>query len=248
MKFSHLLCCLLLFISCKKTTTQLTKIKGKNITVDSTISSSTEINNVIAPYKKELKDKMEKILSFAPKDFTKKDGEMQSSLGNLIADLSFEMANPIFKKKTTQNIDFAMFNSGGMRAPIPQGNVPTERAFKIMPFENEMVVVTLTGKKVSELVDYFIRNKKSHPLSKNIALTITDNGYQLKINGKPFDKNKNYTVLTSDYLQGGGDRMIFFKDPVKLEKLDYKVRDAIIDYFKKTDTLKATIDKRVIIK
>ena len=40
----------------------------------------------------------------------------------------------------------------------------------------------------------------------------------------------------------------FFKNPEKLIKLDYKIRDAIIDYFKKTDTLQTAIDHRVIIK
>jgi hypothetical protein len=41
--------------------------------------------------------------------------------------------------------------------------------------------------------------------------------------------------------------MNFFKNPEKLTKLDYKVRDAILDYFEKVDTLTTTIDKRVII-
>lgn len=244
MKYSYLLCCLLVVFSCKKTPvdTQLTKITGKNIPVDSTFKASEKIDNFVAPYKEKLDAKMNQVLSYNPKDLTKHDGNMQSSAGNLMADLCFEMS------KDKAKIDFVMLNHGGIRSTVPKGNVTTERAFKLMPFENELVAVTLSGDKIIELVNYFIKNKKAHPLSKNIELVINSNDYSLKINGKPFDKNKNYTVLTSDYLQNGGDRMLFFKDPVKLTKLNYKVRDAIIDYFKKTDTIKATTDNRVIIK
>ena len=117
-----------------------------------------------------------------------------------------------------------------------------------MPFDNELVVVKLTGEKISELATYFINNKKAHPLSKNIELIIQESNYNLKINEEEFDNNKTYTVLTSDYLQEGGDKMDFFKKPTKLIKLDYKIRDAIIDFFMKTDTLQTAIDNRVIIK
>ena len=59
-----------------------------------------------------------------------------------------------------------------------------------------------------------------------------------------FDETKNYFVLTSDYLQEGGDKMNFFKNPVSLHKTGYKIRTAIIDYFKKVDSIIPNLDKR----
>ena len=38
--------------------------------------------------------------------------------------------------------------------------------------------------------------------------------------------------------------MNFFKDPISITSIDYKVRNAIIDYFKETDTLKTNLDGR----
>lgn len=244
----YLLCFLLTFASCKKTKADLTKITAKTIAIDSTFVSSAVIDSMVKPYKEKLASEMQQVLSFTTKDLVKNDGDMQSSLGNLMADMTYEMANPIFQEKTNKSIDFVLFNNGGIRATIPKGNVTNESAFKLMPFENELVVVDITGDKVEELINYFITNKKAHPLSKNVSLEINENDYVLKINGKSFDKNKSYAVLTSDFLQNGGDKMYFFKNPEKLTKLNYKVRDAIIDYFKKTDTLQATIDNRVILK
>lgn len=248
MKLSYLFCFFLAITSCKKNKTHLTKITAKTIAIDSTIQSSEKIDDTIAPYKKKLADNMSKVLSYTSEKLTRQGINMQSNLGNLLADLCIEMATPIFKEKSNTYIDFSMFNHGGIRATIPAGKITKEHAFKLMPFENELVVAEITGNKVIELVNYFIENKVANPLSKNIELTIKENNYSLKINGEIFDKNKTYSVLTSDFLQGGGDKMIFFKNPKKLTKLNYKVRDAIINYFKKVDTLKTSIDNRIIIK
>lgn len=239
---------LLAFGSCKKTAKQLTKITAKNIAVDSTIVASAVIDSMINPYKSKLDAEMKQVLCYSPHKLVKNDGNMQSTVGNLMADLCFELANPIFKTKTNESIDFVLFNYGGIRSSIPAGEVRKEDAFKLMPFENELVTVTLTGEKTSELADYFVNSTRAHPLSKNVELIINENEYDLKINGEPFDKNKSYTVLTSDYLQHGGSGMNFFKSPKKLIKLDYKIREAIIDYFIKVDTLQTAIDNRILIK
>lgn len=248
MKLSHFLCFLVLFSSCKQADRSLTKITAKNIAIDSTIIPSKEIEDIITPYRAKLKGDMQEALTYTSINLTKKSTNQQSSLGNLLADMCYEIANPVFIEKTSTSIDFSMFNYGGIRATIPTGKVTKEHAFKLMPFENEFVVVNLKGDKIIALINYFIQNKTAHPLSKNIELSIDGNDYILKINGKIFDKSKTYSVLTTDYLQGGGDKMNFFKDPAKLTKLDYKMRDAIINYFKKVDTLKTTIDNRVNIK
>ncbi|WP_339885244.1 5'-nucleotidase [Polaribacter vadi] len=247
MKPIYFICLFFLVASCKKTDRTLTKITAKNIAIDSTLMASPEIDSMIMPYKEKLIGEMERVLTYTTIDLTKQSTQMQSSLGNLMADLCVEMANPIFKEKTATTIDFAMFNNGGLRASIAEGNVTKESAFKLMPFDNELVVVNLSGDKVEELINYFIRNQSAHPLSKNINLQIKENGYDLKINGEKFDKNKTYAVLTSDYLQTGGDGMVFFKNPEQLTNLNYKVRDAVIDYFEKSDTLKVSIDNRVTI-
>ncbi|PQJ78244.1 5'-nucleotidase C-terminal domain-containing protein [Polaribacter porphyrae] len=247
MKLYHFIFLFFVLVSCKKTNQNLIKITAKTTELDSSIVANEAFEKVISPYKEKLSSEMNAVLCYAPRNFVKNDGNLQSSLGNLMADLCYEIANPMFKEKTNATIDFAMFNSGGLRAPITKGNVITENAFKLMPFDNEFVVVELSGDKMEELISYFIRNKKAHPLSKNTSFLIKENDYDLKINGKKFDKNKTYKVLTSDYLQSGGDRMNFFKNPLQLTKLNYKVRDAVIDYFKKVDTLKTTIDKRIIV-
>lgn len=233
-----------LLFSCKNKPPQLVKIEGKQITVNETVASNKTFENTIKPYREKVEKEMKTVISHTPINLNRTDGDLESSLGNLMADLCYERANPVFNSRTGKNIDFAMFNYGGIRSGISKGDITNESAFNLMPFENSLVVVELTSEKIKELVNYLIKENKAHPLSKQFNLVVTEKGYDLKINNAPLDTSKTYFVLTSDYLQTGGDKMNFFKDPVNMYKLDYKVRNAIIDYFKETDTIKISLDGR----
>lgn len=235
---------IILFLSCKNEPQHLVTIKGKQLPITEEITSTKAIETVIKPFKEKVEKEMNVVLSFTPKDLNRYDGKLESSLGNLMADLCQEKANLMFNSKTGKNIDFAMFNFGGIRANISKGEITTRNAFQLMPFENNLVVVELSSEKIIELVNYLINEKRAHPLSKDITLVITKNGYDLRIKNSHIDNSKTYFVLTSDYLQKGGDNMNFFNNPISLFKTDYKVRNAIIDYFKEKDTITAKLDGR----
>ncbi len=245
-KYAFLLCFTLLFLSaCKKETpAQLYKIEAKQIITDSTTKEKQSVTDVINPYKKQLNEQLDAVLCYTSSDLTRTDGALESSLGNLMADICFEQATPVLNKQINKSADFVLFNYGGIRAPIAKGNITARNAFEVMPFENELVLVELTGSKVEELLNYLAVNKKAHPVA-NITLQIKDNQYyNVHISNKTFDATKNYFILTSDYLQEGGDKMSFFKNPVSLHKTSYKIRTALIDYFKKTDSITPKLDNR----
>lgn len=234
-----------LVFSCKETQFYVSKIEGSLTEIKDQTSVNT-IEQVIIPYREKMEKEINTVLSYTPTTISRKDGTLESSLGNLMADMCYEQANFVFEKRTGKSIDFAMFNNGGLRSDIQQGNITVGNAFEMMPFENTLVVVTLSGDKMEELVKFIIDENKAHPVSKQFNLIIKKESVDLNIHKIPFDKNKTYTVLTSDYLQGGGDNMNFFKNPVALMDIDYKVRNAIIDYFSKKDTIHSQLDGRII--
>lgn len=244
LSFSILILCL--FWSCNAPHKELVKIEGKQLPVNDSIIGIQAITDSITPYKVKVEKEMNTQISYTPVDITRLDGDLESSLGNLMADICYEKSNMVFETRTDKNVDFAMFNYGGIRAGITAGPITNLNAFKLMPFENSLVIVELTSEKIEELAHYLMKGNKAHPLSKEIQLTLEGDKYTLKINGKSIDKNKTYYVATSDYLQSGGDNMNFFKNPVSLFKTDYKVRNALIDYFKEHDTIDVALDGRFI--
>ena len=236
-----------LIIACKNNSYEVSKINAKQLKIVDEVNQDSSIIQLFTPYKKKMTKEITKSLSFSTKILERTDGNLQSTLGNLVADLSYEKANELFKNKTGKTVDFSMSNYGGIRAAIMKGDVTVSNAFELMPFDNTLVVVELNYDKIKALFNYFVAKKRAHPLSKNIQLTIENDSYNVLINGKPIKKDRTYFVATSNYLQKGGDGMIFFSEPESLFDSNFLIRDAIVDYFESKDTLRATLDDRVII-
>ncbi|APY07448.1 hypothetical protein BWZ20_03650 [Winogradskyella sp. J14-2] len=232
-----------LVLSCKKLPN---RIEGNRLEINENITPNKEIEDFISPYRDNVNKNLDSIISFAPETYSKTDGELNTAIGNLMADAVFSESNPIFNKRTGKTIDFVLLNHGGIRAIISQGNITTRTAYEVMPFENSVVVVALKGKQIMALFDYLSKAKRAHPVSKHVELLL-DRDYNIKkvlVNGKPVSEDETYYVATNDYLYNGGDRMTFFHPNDSLYTLDYKIRNVLIDYFKKEDTINPKIDNR----
>ena len=249
MRFTHLsiLLYFLLFLSCKHQKPHIFKIEGTQIPVSDSIAVDLEIENFIKPYRHPIDKDLNRILTYSADTYSKTNGLLNTAIGNYMADAVYMETNPIFNKRTGLNIDIVLLNHGGIRAPLPKGNISTRNAYHLMPFENNVVVVVLKGSQIDSLIHYLSKSKRAHPISK--LKLILDHNFEVveaTINNLSIKKNKTYNVATSDYLLNGGDNMIFFKNNDTVNHLNYKIRNILIDNFKKVDTINPVIDDRFI--
>lgn len=235
------------FLSCKKKNYTLTNIDGKLIVISDSIQSIDSINSFVAPYRNRINEILDSTLAYAPRMITKNVGEYNTTAGNLMADIVLSQANPIFKSRTGKEIDFVLLNYGGIRSIISKGKITARTAYQVMPFENAIVIVELNGKSVRELVSFLINSGTPHPIAGlQVILDSNNNLQSVNIKGKPFDEESSYFIATSSYLLNGGDKMNFFKNNLSVTEVDYMIRNAMIDYFKKADTIDPVIDSRFI--
>lgn len=225
----------------------LTRIEGKRLEINDSLASVESIDSFIAPYRAKVNENLDEVISYAMDTYSKRDGELNTAIGNFMADLVYEEGNPIFKSRTGKDIDMVLLNHGGIRAIISKGPITQRTAFEVMPFENSIVVVELKGTFVNELVTYLEEAKRAHPIA-GLKLTIgpDDKIKEATINGMAIDTSKIYNVATNDYLYYGGDRMTFLAKADSLHILDYKIRNAMIDHFNKYDTINPVKDDRFI--
>ena len=239
-----------LIISCKSTSSyQTTKIEGKKIGVTNEKGENEAIVNYVKPYSDNINKDLNSVLAYCPETQDKSKGTWQSNIGNLLAEITFELGNPVFQKRENKTIDVCLLNHGGIRAVIPKGDVTTRTAFEVMPFENSLIIVGLTGKEIKTLAEYIIKEKKPHPLY-GMKIYIDKNTLainKIEINDKPLDENQLYYVGTSDYLANGGDNMTFFKESKIKFDMEYKLRNMMIDYFKKVDSIPNITTEKIIL-
>ncbi len=232
--------------SCSKQNYNVTRIEGKRIPITEKENQVPQIENFIKPYREHINKDLDSILAYCPETLDKSTGKWQTTTGNLMADVTLSRGNIVFQSREKKNIDICLLNSGGIRSILPKGNVTARTAFEIMPFENSLVVIALKGDQIIEMVDFFIAEKKSHPLA-GVTFTIDKNNFakNILVQGKPVQKETIYYVGTNDYLSNGGDNMNFFKKGVQKFDLQYKLRNILIDYFKSVDTIPVIKDVRI---
>lgn len=245
-KVLFLLSIICLITSCKQEQS-VTRIEGKRISISDSLATNPKIEAFVKPYRESVERDLDSTLAYAVDTYSKSDGELNTAIGNFMADAVYEMSNPVFKKRSGKSIDMVLLNHGGIRSIISKGNITSRTAYQVMPFDNSVVVSTMTGNQVNDLITFLSDRKRAHPISK-LKLTLNED-YSVNealVNGNEVDTNKTYYVATNDYLYNGGDRMAFLKSKDTVYKLDYKIRNVLIDYFKKIDTLQPKIDDRFI--
>lgn len=213
---------------------------SKQTVISSVNVSHTEINNTnttadssvlirIAPYKQKMESEMNEVVGVTSMPMVK--AEPEGSLGNFVADLTLKKTNEKYSPADGAKADVCLLNNGGLRTSLPMGEITRGKVYELMPFDNRIVVLTLTGEKMQQLIEYLAYSGGA-PVS-GVKMGIKNKKpVNVTINGQPIDANRNYKVVTSDYLAAGGDKMRFFNDPIKIEDINYLLRDAIIDYMK----------------
>ncbi len=177
----------------------------------------------IAEYKVKVDAQTEKIIASSTDVLTKNGDE--NTLGNFVCDALKYNGEKEFKNLP---IDVVIVNRGGLRVNLPKGDIKVVNIFELMPFENDLILVKIKGEKLLEGVKIILEKKHSF-----FGLKIKSEHEGLleaTINGSLIDKEKIYTIVTSDYLANGGDNFIFLKDALVTEKSNTKIREAIINY------------------
>lgn len=217
----------------------------KNIYITSDIDENKEMDAVIQPYKHELEGKMNTKISHTNVELTKSGDN--SNLGNLLVDYTFEGADEWAKKNNLPSVDAAVINIGGIRTIIPKGDILTKQIYEVMPFENEIVIVKISGKELEGLFDYYLKTQKNNPVSHLVIETENGSLSKKLIGGKTIDYNKTYYLATSDYLALGGDNMFFFGKG-EMISTGIKMRDLFLEKFKQNPEVSEPNDVRLIFK
>ena len=105
--------------------------------------------------------------------------------------------------------DVALLNRKGVRQALPPGPVTKASVYDLVPFDNQVVVVKLTG----EALLTALGNTEAR-----VAGVKPKGDGWVDAKGTAIDPKKTYSVATTDYLYLGGDGFALNKaDPAPLE-------------------------------
>ena len=94
--------------------------------------------------------------------------------------------------------DLSITNLGGIRDDLPAGEVRLTDIISVMPFDNTMVEIRLTGSEIKQV----LQRGKSPAVG---GLTRSGGDWVFKASGEPLEDENTYIVLVNDFIYAGGD-------------------------------------------
>ena len=200
---------------------------GNSIKEDQTLLA------LLQPYADKVDRFLSETIGYAQKPFGNEKGRYrETALGDLAAD-SMRWYLRRF------NPEFALTNSGAIRAGLSEGSLTQESVYNILPFDSSVVFLNLTGTQVQTLFDFIGTVQPGEgafpQVSSGIRFTLVPKKKTCKdimINGKPIDPEKSYGIVTNSYLAKGGDGyQTFLQAGDQFDSYIFQ-RDALIAYIK----------------
>ena len=214
------------------------------ILIDSTFdgTQSGAVAGFIAPYKRQVDSIMSPVVGRAAGYMAAERPE--SKLSNLLADILLWCG-----KDYGEQPDFAVYNMGGIRSALAEGDITYGDVLDVAPFENKICFVTLTGDKVTELFGQMAATG-GEAVSHGVELVITTDGRlkSAKLHGKEVDPEAEYRIATLDYLAQGNDKMTAFKSATDVKSPAEKannVRFIIMKYLKEKMAQGVSVDSKI---
>ncbi|KAI1336358.1 5'-nucleotidase [Xylariaceae sp. FL0016] len=175
-------------------------------------------------------------------------------LGDLICDALLQ-----YRVDGGSDAAFAIVNAGGIRATIDEGPITRGEVLTSFPFGNAVVEVKYTGEElwkifegiVSEVsqfngeeVSSFAQVSKGIKVEYNPDNEVGSRLVHLTIGDDKVDMEAEYTVVTIDFLTGGGDN--FFEpvdDVVVLDTMD----EVLVEYIEANSPINFELDGRIAV-
>ena len=209
--------------------------------MDSTIEENREMLSFVASMQEKISKEFDVRIATLPMNLEHENIRLESTpLGSFASDLVLD-AYP--------NAEIVIMNSGSLRTALPEGTITLGKIQnEFFPYDNEVVLVDLSGAIIKEMLT--ISGKKMGngaflQFARGMEVTYKKDGTFVKatLDGLPIDDNKNYAVVISSFVFGGGDGYVdeagkpLASKGENIVNTGNDMRDAMISNIKKLDNV-----------
>lgn len=197
-----------------------------------TVVPDKDVEALLAPALERVEAEQRRPLGFDAPVKLGRTRDAESALGSVLADAL----------RGAASTDVALLNPGGLRADLDAGPVTFGDVYEVLPFDNTVAIVTLTGEELRRLLGLTYRRGAYQVSGLKVTLDRCPGEDRVKAvtlaNGKPLAPKKLYRVAMPDFLVRGGDGLGVLFDPLPAGRIDLgnaralSLRDSLIAYWK----------------
>lgn len=181
-------------------------------------------------YLKRLKRKMDQQMNV---EVGYSDRELSNDIPNelpyLLTRLLCEHVQTLSVMQDGDSVDIALLNYGGIRASLPQGMLTVGDFYRIVPFENLIVLLDIKGSELQKIVEV----ERKRDVAAFYGLQIAENNQKIIVNGKNLVPEETYRIVTVDFIASGGDNILKNVEFKQVANTMQLLRDGILEEVKK---------------
>lgn len=190
------------------------------------------------------------------RDGTAGCAELTEAQGGHIQQLVAEAL--LFQGQRYGGADLAIQNGGGVRSGVAVGDLSVREAYKVLPFANHLVRLTMNGAEIhgvlEDAIDFLMvdpRNRSgSYPYAAGLRWQVdlrkprgkrfSELEVRIGEQWQPLEPDRVYRVITNDFLAAGEDGYAGFAriPPERREDLGLEYAQALIDFARHQKTLR----------
>lgn len=194
-----------------------------------------QVAALVAPALARVEEEQRRPLGITTSASLGRDYENESALGDVLTDALREM----------EGADAALLNSGGLRANLRAGALTYGDLYEVLPFDNTVAVVTVTGEELRRLLGaaYGAGSSMFQQSGLKVVLERCVGPQRLRdvtlAGGAPLEPQRSYRVVMPDFLARGAAGLGTVLSQLPPERIDLgagrerTLRDAIADWWKK---------------
>jgi 5'-nucleotidase len=204
--------------------TKRSSFLGESVVVDD------KLQKVLEPYLKAVDAAQEAPVGVEVTSPIYRAHEKPSPLGQMVAEGI---------RRAVPGAQIGLTNAGGVRADLPAGNLRFKQVFEVLPFDNHVVGLRLSGKELRSFILAPLQAGHGFPQLSGARLVIDDpkakSGHLEMADGSQVKDDEMYLLATNDFLANGGDgaKPVVSALPVdRRTPLNTLVRDSFLAYLK----------------
>jgi 2',3'-cyclic-nucleotide 2'-phosphodiesterase (5'-nucleotidase family) len=221
----------------------------KETLVDSSIPDDPSVENILAPYTAKVRALNVVIGSLESE--LKTTGIGANTMGHFVTD----GVRVAVSSRLDKPVVLVFTNAGGLRKNfIPPGELRASDIFELLPFENELVEIDLTGAQLMNILQR-VTSGRDAQAGARIHFRWNEEGRPELISAKlvdmsgrehDIDPQATYTIVTIDYLlKLGSGAYRILQEGKNVKPLGLMIRDAVIDYVKTATAAGRRIEVRL---
>jgi 2',3'-cyclic-nucleotide 2'-phosphodiesterase (5'-nucleotidase family) len=182
---------------------------------------------IVQRWRNQVGRKFEEVVGSSLADITAGD-DAESQIGDMITD----------SMRAATGAEIAFHNSYGIRSPLPKGTITYRDIYTIMPFDNMLYSMTLTGAEIRSILEQSLALRdgllqvSGLTVRYDPAATPGRRVISVMAGAAALDAHRRYTVVTNSYLAAGGDNYVLFREARDVTSTGILDRDTLSAYIR----------------